>query len=242
MSPACSCRFLPRSHLCENIDCRRACPLLRMKGVHCGHVRSRIQDMFFAFELMPRHVKTDDAGQQRLNSVLDIVLRLSDATRGRNGLKFARLWHDGLQDSNKYSMGARLPHRCEVIVTCSSTELRQSIWLQVKVTFTELALVVLRFCSTGQTPRISVQFSKRNRTWKAMAGKAFVFQQPRARKQPKVQVDSVKRNFREMRNCSLFSFLQRKKSDKNRNSPQANGINLKIGIKVRGLSWRRKPR
>ena len=174
MSPACSCRFLPRSHLCENnIDCRRACPLLRMKGVHCGHVRSRVQDMFFAFELMPRHVKTDDAGQQRLNSVLDIVLRLSDATRGRNGLKFARLWYDDLQDSNKYSMGARLPHRCEVIVTCSSTELRQSNWLQVKVTFTELALVILRFCSTGQTPRISVQFSKRNRTWKALAGKAF---------------------------------------------------------------------
>ena len=59
-----------------------------MKGVHYGHVRSHGQDMLFAFD---RHVKTDDAGQQRLNSVLDIVRRLSEATRGRNGLKFATL-------------------------------------------------------------------------------------------------------------------------------------------------------
>ena len=50
----------------------------------------------------------------------------------------------------------------------------------------------------------------------------------------------MKRNFREMRNCSFF--FNEKKFDKNRNSPQANGINLEIGIKVRGLSWRRKPR
>ena len=126
MSPTCSYSFLTKSHLCENIDCRRVRPLLWMEGVHCSHVRSRVQDMFFAFELMPRHVKTHDDGQQRLNRVLDIVHRLSDATRCRNGLEFGRLCGEDLQVIGRLQANVQwehvFPRRCELFVTFSSTE------------------------------------------------------------------------------------------------------------------------
>ena len=75
---------------------------------------------------MPRHVKTNDAGQQRLNRVLDIVHRPSDAARCRNGLKFGRLCYDDLQVIGRLQANVQwehvLPRRCELIVTFSSTE------------------------------------------------------------------------------------------------------------------------
>ena len=82
--------------------------------------------VFFAFELMPRHVKTNDAGQQRLNRVLDIVHRLWDATRCHKGLKFGRLCYDDLQVIGRLQANVLwdhvFPRRCELIVTFSSTE------------------------------------------------------------------------------------------------------------------------
>ena len=54
MSPTCSYSFLPRSHLCENIDCRRVHPLCGWRAYIVSMSAAVFKTcFFFAFELMP---------------------------------------------------------------------------------------------------------------------------------------------------------------------------------------------